>query len=473
MATQQKNDLPALLGALVLTLGLLGGGAWWFLQKNPELTENLPFSESSINGTNPQNPDAPQLSSGETILLQGDSNPDKVQGVVAYIQGDYIQAQQYFRQSLQGNQNDPETLIYLNNAKASLTPNPVSLAVTISMPVDTDTNGAKEILRGVAQAQEEFNAQGNALKIVIGDDNGDSAIAKKLAQEFAQRPEILGVIGHFSSDTSLAAAEVYEAQKLPMISATATSVTLSTAGDFIFRTVPSDRFAANALADYLLNQLKTTDVAIFYNAASDYSNSLKDSLTTDLFAQGGKVVAEIDVNQDAFNGAQALTEAKEKGATAIAILTNTATLNQALQVIQVNEGTLPTVAGDSLYKPEVLQIGGRDAVGMVLAVPWHILSNPDALFPRTSRALWGGDVNWRTALNYDAAQAFIAALQQTPNPTRENLQATLANPNFSAVGSAAPIQFLPSGDRNQAVQMVEIQPGDRSGFGYDFVPLKP
>jgi branched-chain amino acid transport system substrate-binding protein len=465
-----KNDTAALLGALVVTVGLLGGGAWWFLQQKGGIETVLPGgTSSSISGSNVAIAD--RLSFGEKLLLQSDQQPSKLQGIAAYAQGDYTQAQQFLQQALTENKNDPETLIYLNNSKASLAANPLAIAVTVSMPVDTDTGGAKEILRGVAQAQKEFNDGGQALKVLIADDDGDVAIAPKIAEELAKKTEILGVIGHFSSDTSLAAAKVYEAQKLVMISPTSTSTSLSTAGDYIFRTVPSDRFAGNALANHLLNQLKVKNVAIFYNAASDYSNSLKDSLTTDLFSQGGSVVAEVDVNQAAFNGAQALSDVQAKGAQAIALVSNTATLNQALQVIQVNEGKLPIVAGDSLYKPEVLQIGGRDAEGMVLAVPWHILSNPNAIFPKTSRNLWGGDVNWRTALSYDAAQSLITALQQNPSPTRQNIQITLTNPNFSAVGAAQSIQFLPSGDRNQAEQMVIVKKGDRSGFGYDFVPI--
>jgi hypothetical protein len=43
------------------------------------------------------------------------------------------------------------------------------------------------------------------------------------------------------------------------------------------------------------------------------------------------------------------------------------------------------------------------AVGMVLAVPWHILGDPNSPFPKAASQLWGGEVSWRTALAYDAA----------------------------------------------------------------------
>jgi branched-chain amino acid transport system substrate-binding protein len=106
---------------------------------------------------------------------------------------------------------------------------------------------------------------------------------------------------------------------------------------------------------------------------------------------------------------------------------------------------------------------------MVLAVPWHILGNPNSQFPKAASQLWGGEVNWRTALAYDAAKALIAGIGR--NPSRSGVQQALSSPGFSAAGAAGDIKFLASGDRNQAVQLVMIQSGKRTSFGYEFVPV--
>jgi branched-chain amino acid transport system substrate-binding protein len=462
-----KNDTAALLGALVITVGLLGAGGWWFLNQNQTLQLPGGVGDFVGQGNTPE-----RLSRGERLLLQSDRHPEKERAIAAYGQGDLVTAVQLFQASLQAHPNDPETLIYLNNAKIrQQVPDPQAIAVVVSMPIDLDTNSAKELLRGVAQAQKEALDGGNGFLVVIADDDGDPAIAARVAQTLVNQADVLGVVGHFGSDSSLAAAQVYEAQQLVMISPTSTAVTLSTAGNYIFRTVPSDRFTGTALANYLLDRLNQRQVVVFYNSTSGYSNSLKDSLTTELFTRGGNVVAEVDVSEGGFNSARTLNDAKAKGATAIALVTDTPTLNQALQIIQVNREELPMVAGDSLYKPEVLQIGGRDAAGLVVAIPWHILSHPNTAFPQVSRALWGGDVNWRTAMSYDATVALITGIRQGADPDRQSLQATLASPAFSAPGAAQVIQFLPSGDRNQAMEMVTVQAGERSGFGYDFVPV--
>ena len=127
------------------------------------------------------------------------------------------------------------------------------------------------------------------------------------------------------------------------------------------------------------------------------------------------------------------------------------------------------LAGDDAYTPKTLEVGGESAVSMIVAVPWHIDAQPNSVFARTSRILWGGAVNWRTALAYDATEALIIAIER--NPTRAGVQQALSSPDFSATGASGIVRFLPSGDRNSSVQLVKIIPGNRSGTGYDFVPV--
>jgi branched-chain amino acid transport system substrate-binding protein len=108
---------------------------------------------------------------------------------------------------------------------------------------------------------------------------------------------------------------------------------------------------------------------------------------------------------------------------------------------------------------------------MVLAVAWHPRAIPGNPFAGNAVKLWGGEVNWRSATAYDAAEAIITGLKQ--NSTRDGLQTALSNSGFSANGATGAVQFLPSGDRNGAAILVKIQPGSISQTGFDFVPLTP
>jgi branched-chain amino acid transport system substrate-binding protein len=472
----QKNETAVLLLSLLITVALLAAGIGWFISRSGidlgRLTGNQssPGSTTSSGAKASRQPVRERISTGEKLLLPSDATPGKEAAVKAIASGNYTEAVANLQASLNSNRNDPEALIYLNNARIG---NQKSYTIAASVPIGSDVNVAQEILRGVAQAQNEVDASGGIggvpLKVTIANDDNHPAVAQQVASEFVKNQNILGVVGNFGSDVTLAAGKVYQNGQLVLISPTSTSVQLSGFSQYVFRTVPSDRFAANALSRYMLTQLQKKKAAVFFNAQSNYSKSLKDEFTTAVFGDGGQVVAEFDLKNPSFNPVDAVQQAIAQGAEVLMLAPNSAALEQALQIVQVNDKRLQLLGGDSTYNPLTLQQGRSNAVGMVLAVPWHILGNPQAEFPKAANQLWGREVNWRTAMAYDATKAIVAGIQR--NPTRSGIQQALSASNFSAVGAAGSIQFLPSGDRNQSVQLVKIQPGNRTSFGYEFVPV--
>ena len=478
--SQPKNDAPVLIVSLLLTLGLLIAGGWWAYQLfagkdqgvTPGGTDNGNAGTGVVNDVSSPG----TVSRGESVLIASNQSPQKSAGVAAIAQQNYPVAIQQFEQSLAANRNDPEALIYLNNAQIG-DQTAYTIAVVVPSPAVTDV--AEELLRGVAQAHQEINQIGGIngvpLKVAIATDNDDPAQAKKVAESLVKDPSILGVVGHFSSDVSLAAIDTYEAKQVVMMSPTSTSVDLSAAGDYSFRTVQSDAVAANSLAQYMLDQDQLTQVAIFHNSESNYSTSLKTEFSNAMLTKGGRVVSEFDVKAPGFNGSQAVAEAIERGAEALMLATTADTRGQALDVIAANGRRLRLLGGDSLYNAEVLKIAQANAVGMVVAVAWHRGGTPNAIFPKAAQSLWGGPVSWRTAMAYDASQSFIYAIEKTgltPDEiTPAVVQQTLIDPGFSASGAAATVSFLYSGDRSLPPQLVIVQPGVAAGTGYDYAPL--
>ncbi|MEY4520333.1 MAG: hypothetical protein RLZZ499_2933, partial [Cyanobacteriota bacterium] len=173
-----------------------------------------------------------------------------------------------------------------------------------------------------------------------------------------------------------------------------------------------------------------------------------------------------------FNASDRYEEAVNSGAEAIMLAANTSALDKALQVVQVNRQKLNLLAGDDVYTPKTLQIAGERGENMVLAIPWHIRNSPDNEFVLVAQKLWGGEVNWRSAMAYDAAQALITAIADNPNPTRISVQQNLSDSNFSTAGATSRVHFLPSGDRSGKIQLVKMQPGSNK-FGYEFLPINP
>ena len=290
------------------------------------------------------------LSQGEEILIE--TTPIKQSAATAFGSGNYQEAVIDFKESLAINRNDPEAVIYLNNSRIG---NGQSYTIAVILPITSikALNITEEILRGIAQAQNEINRVGGIngipLKVLIVDDEDKPEIGQQVAEALTKNKEVLGVVGHLSSDVSLPAAEIYQQKKLVMISPTSAAVELTEKGDYIFRTPPSNLLAGATLARYALRELKLHKTAIFFNEDSDYSKSLKKAFSEDLYIEGGEVVFESNLIAPNFNAADAVQEAMEQGAEVLMLASGTDTLNQTLQVMQVNNNKLPLLGGDELY----------------------------------------------------------------------------------------------------------------------------
>lgn len=416
------------------------------------------------------------ISTGERLLSSWQTNADtanadKQEGVAQIAAGNFSRAIPALEAARQRDRSDPETLIYLNNARIG---SGRSYTIAAVVPVANAYGSAQEILRGVAQAQDAVNRAGGMngvpLRVAIADDENQPAIATQLAAELAARPEILGVVGHSISDTTIAAAKVYQERQLPMVSPLSSAVQLSSFGSYVFRTMPSDQLTAKALAGYMLNQLKQSKVVVLFNSASAYSRSLKQEFKAALFYNGVEVMDEVDLSRPDFDAFEVVTRAIAKGAQVMMLAADFTTSDRALQALQVNHRRLKVLAGDSFFIPKLVKVGGADAIGTVLAVPADLTRSP---FRQAVRNVWGPNVmaGWRTALAYDAAQALIEALRR--DPSRSGIQRVMLQPTFRAVGAEGPVSFLATGDRKSPVSLMtvaEVKQGKETTIEFQSLP---
>ncbi|NJP11695.1 MAG: ABC transporter substrate-binding protein [Leptolyngbyaceae cyanobacterium RU_5_1] len=424
------------------------------------------------NSFNILTPVAHRLSTGERILIS--ITPNKEAGARAFAQGNYATAIAKFQASLQVNPNDPETRIYLNNAKAA-TAEPF-LKIATSVPIGSNLNVAQEILRGVAQAQEEINRRGGIhgkrLQVAIANDNNNPSIAHEIATVLVNDAQILAVVGHNSSEASVAAAPVYEQSGLVMITPTSFSDKLSSIGTHIFRMVPSIRFTADQLAAHWVQSVPNAKVAICSDALAVDNDSFQNQFTNAILNQGRIFIKEpCDFSDPNFNPNRAIASVVRQGANTLLLAPHVDRIDKAIATARANQGQLALLGSPTLFTAQTLS--GQEAVrGLVLAAPWHPTVRPGNPFPHHAAKLWGGPVNWRTAMAYDATWAIATGLQE--HPTRQNLRDTLRHPTFSVQGATGLVQFIPSGERQivpELGMLLKIQPAPGNAARYDFVPL--
>lgn len=414
-----------------------------------------------------------RLSSGENVLVAIDNSPDKQEAIKLFKSGDYENAIVQFSSALALNRNDPEAWIYLNNARARLSKNVVKVAV--SVPIGGNVNIAKEILRGVAQYQNEVNhgsgIQGKLLEVLIADDDNNPAIARTIAEQLVKDSSVLAVIGHQSSDVSMAAAPIYVKAGLVMVSPTSYARSLSSIGKTIFRTTPSSREIASSLAKQTVNVLHFRRVALCIDGKSQASQSFRDDFIGSLYEYGGKLARiECDFSAPDFNADEIPALAIKDGADGLLLSPAVEKLGRAIEVVQANKGRIPLLAGPSMYTFETLQKGSVEANGMIVAVAWDPSEAKGTAYAKNAQALWGGSGSWRTAMAYDAAKVVSTGLQTAQD--RQQLQKVLIGTTFSVKGATGTIEFLPTGDRNKPGTLMKIVPGKKSGTGYDFASLK-
>ncbi len=421
-----------------------------------------------------------RTSLGEQILVHGVTNADKEAGAKEFRALNFVTAKNNFQKSLQQNHNDPEALIYLNNAKVG---NGSGIKIAVSVPIGSNPNVAQEILRGVAQAQDEVNRnggiKGKPLLLEIANDENSPEVSTGLAHEFVEDSQILAVIGHNASDVSLASAKEYQG-KLVMISPTSFAKSLTEIGDlhsdnYIFRTVPDIRLVADTLSNYAINKAHKKRIAMCSDFKAVDNKSFRTEFTFSIEQNGGTFIPiPCDFSAPDFNADAIIAQIKKESVDGLLLAPHVDKIDLALAVAHANKRQLTLFASPTFYTAQTLLSGKADVNGMVLAVPWHPWSSCSDRFTKNATKLWGGGattVTWRTATAYDATLVIIDGLKKSDG-TRTGLQKVLYRYWFEIAGATGKVRFLPSGDRSGGTSLlVQVQPNNQSTTGYDFVFL--
>ncbi|MEG4106228.1 bifunctional serine/threonine-protein kinase/ABC transporter substrate-binding protein [Microcoleus sp. S13_C5] len=451
------------------------------------------------------------VSSGEKLLVQTSALWSKQRGINEFAGSNYPEALNLLKQSWREDRRDPETLIYINNALLKAI-NAEYYTIAIVVPIRRNQDGsilnanlAEELLRGIAQAQTEVNLgllaanennkdfpgqgflepkaiKGKGLKVIIADDGNIKSYAVQRANSLVAQPDILAVIGHYTSDMTVETVDIYNQNQLVAISPGSTTEELTRKPrKFFFRTAPTTSREAEALVNQLLG-VGEKKAAVFYNPNSPFSASLWEEFKKQFEAKGGstfRLSNYYDLSKNNFNAEAAIKQVEKAGKTALLVIPDgqvTNSLENAIEMIKANRDRNWIVGPWTLYEPRTLEVAKelKSIEKLGISVFWHPSISFDKKFPQNAEKLWGGPVNTRSALTYDAARTLIKALEMQPEPSREGMQKTLADPNFKAEGATGIIEFdSKTGNRkNPPKRVAHIVPCSTAIYGVTFLPIE-
>lgn len=204
--------------AVAIPLFTIGGGVLWRISTSCPTGEVKSEDGSCIAGAIVAEPE--RTSSGEYPILTKTPDSSFKQGIEAFGASNYIEAIKFLKEAVAAEPTNPELQIYLNNAIARQNGSLFNLAAVV--PADDDPKISQEILKGVAEAQSQFNQEngleGRLLEIIIANDGNDSDTAIRLAKQLEANTSVLGVIGHVSILTTEAATPIYEKTQIAFVS---------------------------------------------------------------------------------------------------------------------------------------------------------------------------------------------------------------------------------------------------------------
>lgn len=412
----------------------------------------------------------PELfSQGEKTLLSGDVvSPQSA--TTAFKNKNYPEAINEFERVKKIEPGNPELEIYYNNALAHKKGNYLTLAVVV--PINARKENVIDILRGVAQAQTNFNQKGGLkgrlLNIIIANDSNKPSQAQKVAQELIKDKNVIGIIGHNDSQATQAALYKYEKASLAMISPTSTSTSLSHQKNKVFfRTVTSDQMSGEKLANYAINN-NIKQVVIYYKSGDIYSESLKNTFEKFFINQRRKIVRTQDLAVEKLDARyQIYLSANEDKADAVVFFPNTELIYQVINIARekqlLKSRNLQMLGGDSLYSLQISQKSRGATEGLILAIPWFNESSntQQSKFVKDATNRWEGEkISWRMATSYDATQAFIKAMSSSDNPSRQSVLEKLPSINLLPNESSGnELKFIKGEPKKEPV-LVKVVNGD-------------
>jgi branched-chain amino acid transport system substrate-binding protein len=299
-------------------------------------------------------------------------------------------------------------------------------------------------------AIELYNATNPAQKIelVSADDQGDGTVAASVAPGIANDKSIVAVVGPAYSGATIASLPYYKEAGMPLISPSATRVSLtdpSVAGEFggpVFHRIPAtDKIQGPALGKFAVQGIAAPKVFII-DDQSAYSVGLVEYLTPSLPAS--VIVGTDSTKNDTSDFAATVAKVKSKGAN---VVIYTGYFSQAAVLVkQLRDGGYKGIfaGGDGVLNSEFAVLAGAAAEGARLTgatVPLGELS-PD-LAAKFKESL-GVEPGVYAAESFDAANIIIDAIK-AGNTTRETILAYIKTVQFVGVGGEV-IAFDANGD---------------------------
>ncbi|WP_445678191.1 ABC transporter substrate-binding protein [Psychrobacillus sp. FSL W7-1493] len=294
----------------------------------------------------------------------------------------------------------------------------------------------KAIDLAVEEINDDGGIDGKKIELVKVDNKSDAGEATSGAIKLITKDKVVAIIGAATSGNTVAQVEVAGKNKVPLISpsGTSTTVTVTDKGklnEFAFRTAFIDPFQGTVAANFAANELKVKNVAIYADNSSDYAKGLAASFKKDFEAAGGKIVAQESYVAKDTDFRSTLTSLKSKNPDFIFIPGYYEEVGLIVKQAREMGITVPLMGADGWDSPDIVDLAGADALNNTYIITAYSSEDPDGkakAFSDKFNEKYGEAPNSFHALGYDTVYLLKDAIERADSTDgtkiKEALEAT-------------------------------------------------
>ncbi len=327
-------------------------------------------------------------------------------------------------------------------------------AVKIGVIVPLTGNAAgygTSVKKGLELAKKELGLDN--IELIYEDSKCEGEEAVDSVNKLISSDNVQAVIGELCSGATLAAAPIAEQNKVVLISPASTSPDITTSGDYLFRTVPSDMFQGKFGAEIAYHRYGKRNLAILYSD-EDYGVGFNRVLKENFEKLGGKVVVSEAFERNAVGLRTQLTKIKNAKPDAIYIISNSldsdvAALKQ-IKELKINA----VILGSDKFKDNYILDNAKDAADGIIVIS---VSSGTSGFIERYKQEYGEIPGPFASQGYDALQALSLALEQGAQ-TSEEIKDKLYELSFE--GASGKIDFDENGDVSGLYEIFRVKNGE-------------
>ncbi|MBI5831142.1 MAG: ABC transporter substrate-binding protein [Armatimonadetes bacterium] len=318
-------------------------------------------------------------------------------------------------------------------------------------------------LDGVRLAVEECMASGGVggsrVELLIGDDEMDGDIACRRDAAMLDRG-IVALIGHMTSNASVAALPLFNQRGVLMLSPTTSTHELNGRADCFFRVYPDNHAIAGTLGRRVGESKNLRTAAVLYETSNaSFTLSCKEAFEREYTKTGGRMVGAVSFKTGPTTRfAELVRSVMATNPACLYVLANA--MDAAMVAQQVaKQGKQPLlVVADWSLTDDLLAHGGRAIEGLFAmhTVDRNSQAPRYLAFKRAFEARYARSPEFAAVHGYDSANVLLTALRRDPRQT-ELPRTLLAIRRFE--GLQGLIEFDDNGDVLRQLYAVRVVGG--------------